>query len=70
MQIFGRSVPLMRDSDRRDTKDSAQHYINWKPMSQRLISLLTSQTANRSVQPFCTAHGRVSLGMPGHVLCP
>jgi len=28
------------------------------------------QTASRSVQPFCTAHGRVSSGMLGHVLSP
>jgi len=30
----------------------------------------TSQMANRSVQPFFTAHGQVSSGMPGHVLSP
>jgi len=28
----------------------------------------TTQTASRSVQPFCTAHCRVSSGVPGHVL--
>ena len=27
-------------------------------------------TASRSVEPFCTAHGRVSSGMPGHILSP
>jgi len=30
----------------------------------------TTQTASRSVQPFRTAHGRVSSGMPGHVISP
>jgi len=28
----------------------------------------TTQTASRSVQPFCTAHGIVSVRMPGDVL--
>jgi len=30
----------------------------------------TTQPASQSVQLFCTAHGRVSSGMPGHVLSP
>jgi len=30
----------------------------------------TIQIASSSVQPFCTAHGRVSSGMPWHVLYP
>jgi len=29
-----------------------------------------TQTASRLVQPLCTAHGRVSSGMPGHNLFP
>jgi len=30
----------------------------------------TNRTASRSVQPFCTSHGRLFLSMPGHVLSP
>jgi len=30
----------------------------------------TTQMASPSVQPFCPADGRVSSGMPGHVLSP
>jgi len=30
----------------------------------------TPQKASRSVQPFCTAHCRVSSGMPRYVFCP
>jgi len=30
----------------------------------------TNQMASRSVESFCTAHGRVSSGMPGQLLSP
>jgi len=32
------------------------------------VSATPACLKRRSVQPFCTAHGRVSPGMPGHVL--
>jgi len=39
-----------------------------RPPSNKWFLEPTTQTTSQSVQPFCTAHGRLSSGVPGHLL--